>query len=98
MPTPDRRYVRGEARIVFLRRMYPATGIFRYGAPLDTVVRHTENIPLYSVERLQLILFGFRFYTNFDYEYYFWEQVLQDYYEHRVGDARFKVEDWRGIP
>ncbi|MEM3656259.1 MAG: hypothetical protein QXP58_07090, partial [Thermoprotei archaeon] len=58
MPKPRRRYVRSVGRLEFLRRMYPATGIFRYDISSGIVVRHTENIPLYSVKRLRYILYG----------------------------------------
>ncbi|MEM3656256.1 MAG: hypothetical protein QXP58_07075 [Thermoprotei archaeon] len=98
MPKPRRQYVRSVGRLHFLYRMYPATGIFRYGTLLGTVVRHTENIPLYSVMRLQDILYSPWEAPFSSYRFYFSYRWFRDNYENLVGDAPSKVEDWRGIP
>ncbi|MEM3656248.1 MAG: hypothetical protein QXP58_07035 [Thermoprotei archaeon] len=99
MPKPRRRYVRVVARWGFLHRMYYATGIHMYDISLGAVVRRTENIPLYSVERLRDILFGYWTYTNFDYTAYLEASWFRDNYENFVDDARLEVVvDWRGIP
>ncbi|MEM3656245.1 MAG: hypothetical protein QXP58_07020 [Thermoprotei archaeon] len=98
MPTPDRRYVRAKVRWSFLVRMYAATGISAYNISLYNVLRFAPDIPLYSVRRLQHILYGPWDIPFSNYDYYFKAFGFQDNYEHRVADARRKVEDWRGIP
>ncbi|MEM3656258.1 MAG: hypothetical protein QXP58_07085 [Thermoprotei archaeon] len=98
MPKPRRRLVEVNARWEFLRRMYPATGISRYNISSGIVVRRTENIPLYSVERLRYILYSPWEAPFSHYVYYFWGAEFQINYEYRVADARSKVVDWRGIP
>ncbi|MEM3656246.1 MAG: hypothetical protein QXP58_07025 [Thermoprotei archaeon] len=98
MPKPRRLYVRVEGREVFLERMYYATGISKYDIWPTTVERYTRNIPLYSVERLQDILFGPWETPLSNYEYYFERPRFRRDYWHRVDHARLEVRDWRGIP
>ncbi|MEM3656249.1 MAG: hypothetical protein QXP58_07040 [Thermoprotei archaeon] len=100
MPKPRRRLVEVNARWEFLVRMYYATGIHTYKSSKGHVVeRYAPNIQLYSVERLQDILFGSWDIPFSDYRFYFKSNVLSDYTVSIVSLAHsYRVTDWVGIP
>ncbi|MEM3656253.1 MAG: hypothetical protein QXP58_07060 [Thermoprotei archaeon] len=98
MPTPRRPAVRTEARWQFLLRMYPAAGIHTYRYAGYILERYAPNIQLYSVERLQRILFVGG--SGLGDIAYFNVESLRYHMYHAVNYARHRgvVEDWRGIP